>query len=69
MRKEKKITVRDLIESDLVDDRTDISLETEYEVFEGKRFDDFVMDNLARQLVKVVIDPMNNKVVAMLKEI
>lgn len=69
MRKEKKITVRDLIESELVDDRTDISLETENEVFEGKQFDDFIMDNLARQLVKVVIDPMNNKVVAALKEI
>lgn len=69
MRKEKKITVRDLIESELVDDRTEISLETENEVFEGKWFDDFIQDNMARQLVKVVIDPINNSVVGTLKEI
>lgn len=69
MRKEKKITVRDLIESELVDDRTEISLETENEVFEGKWFDDFIQDNMERQLVKVVIDPINNSVVGTLKEI
>lgn len=69
MSKVNKITVRDLIESPLVDDRTEITLETENEVFEGKWFEDFIQDNMARQLVKVVIDPMNNTAVGILKEI
>lgn len=69
MSKVNKITVRDLIESDLVDDRTEITLETEYEIFEGKWFDDFIQDIMGMQLVKIEIDPINNSVIGTLKEI
>lgn len=69
MSKVNKIIVRDLIESPLVDDRTEITLETEYEIFEGKWFDDFIQDNMGMQLVKIEIDPIKNSVIGTLKEI